>query len=246
MTKLQNKVAVITGASQGIGLAIYKEFVHQGIEHLFVTGRQQTFLDEIQTNITKVKCDISKLTDLDNLVNRIVEKKCQLDIIVANAGISLLVPLQSITEQQYQQTFDVNVKGTLFTIQKLLPLLNDGGSIIIIGSVSSQKAHPNASLYSASKAAIRAFARCLTIKLKQRHIRVNVLSPGSIQTSMFTSIVQHQLSKDTFLEDILSTIPLNRLGTPEEVAKVAVFLASDESCFINGIELFVDGGRGQI
>jgi len=251
MGKLNGKIALITGASEGIGLAIAQRFIIEGAEHVFITGRRQEMLDEaVKTigseNVTAVQGDVSNMADLDNLYNVIQKNKTRLDIIVANAGISPIAPLESITEQQFDDTFNINVKGVLFTVQKALPLLVDGGSIILIGSVSSIKGHPGASVYSASKAAVRSFARCWTADLKQRNIRVNTLSPGSIETNMFKQVANHGMIKPTFISDILATIPMNRFGIPDETAKAAVFLASDDSSYITGIELFVDGGRGQI
>ncbi|CAF1045572.1 unnamed protein product [Rotaria sordida] len=251
MGKLDSKIALITGASEGIGLAIAEQFIAEGAEHVFITGRRQETLDEAvkkigSTNVTAVQGDISNMADLDNLYNIIKEEKGRLDIVVANAGVSPLAPLGSITEKEFDDTFNTNVKGVLFTVQKALPILIDGGSIILIGSVSSVKGHPTAGIYSASKAAIRSFARCWMVDLEERKIRVNTLSPGSIETTMFRNVANSEVVKATFITDIIATVPLNRLGTPDETAKAAVFLASDDSSYITGIELFVDGGRGQI
>ncbi|CAF3747656.1 unnamed protein product [Rotaria sp. Silwood1] len=251
MGKLDRKVALITGASEGIGLAIAQQFVAEGAEHVFITGRRQEMLDEAvkkigNTNVTAVQCDVSNMADLDNLYNVIQKEKGQLHIVVANAGVSLTAPLGSITEKQFDDSFNINVKGVLFTVQKVLPMLVDGGSIILMGSVSSIKGHPNVSIYSASKAAVRSFARCWAVDLKERNIRVNILSPGSIDTAMFRGVVNGEGIKTTFITDIIATVPMNRLGTPDETAKAAVFLASDDSSYVTGIELFVDGGRGQI
>ncbi|CAF1199444.1 unnamed protein product [Rotaria sordida] len=251
MGKLDRKIALITGASEGIGLAIAEQFIAEGAEYVFITGRRQETLDEAvkkigSTNVTAVQGDISNMADLDNLYNIIKKEKGRLDIVVTNAGVSPIAPLGSITEKQFDDTFNTNVKGVLFTVQKALPILIDGGSIILIGSVSSVKGHPTAGIYSASKAAIRSFARCWMFDLEERKIRVNTLSPGSIETTMFRNVANSEVVKATFITDIIATVPLNRLGTPDETAKAAVFLASDDSSYITGIELFVDGGRGQI
>lgn len=251
MAKLDGKIALITGASEGIGLAIAQRFIREGAEHIFITGRRKEMLDEAlkkiaSTNVTAVQSDVSNIQDLDNLYAIIQKVKGRLDIVVANAGISLLAPLESITEKQFDNTFDVNVKGVLFTVQKALPILVDGGSIILMGSVSSIKGHPTASIYSASKAAIRSFARCWTADLKQRRIRVNTLSPGSIETAMFKNVISNEEDDTTLMSNLVATVPANRMGTPDEAAKAAVFLASDDSSYVTGVELFVDGGRGQI
>ena len=227
------------------------QFIAEGAEHVFITGRRQEFLDEAvkkigSTNVTAVQGDVSNMADLDHLYNVIQKEKGRLDIVVANAGISLLAPVGNITEKQFDDTFSINVKGVLFTVQKALPILVDGGSIILIGSVSSIKGHASASLYSASKAAISSFARCWTSDLKERKIRVNTLSPGSIATPMLARVATSEMTKPTFLADIVAAVPMDRIGTPNEVAKAVVFLASDDSSYITGMELFVDGGRGQI
>ncbi|CAF1264048.1 unnamed protein product [Adineta steineri] len=251
MGKLDGKIALITGGSEGIGLAIAQRFIVEGAEHVFITGRRQEMLDEavkrIDTaNVTGVQGDVSNMEDLDKLYHVIQKEKKRLDIVVANAGISLVAPLELITEKQFDDTFDINVKGVLFTVQKALPILVDGASIILIGSVSSIKGHPSASVYSASKAAIRSFARCWSVDLKQRNIRVNTLSPGTIKTGMLKYVASSESIKTTFIKDLIATVPMNRFGTPDEVATAAVFLASDDSSYITGIELFMDGGRGQI
>ncbi|CAF4519250.1 unnamed protein product [Rotaria sp. Silwood2] len=186
------------------------------------------------------------MADLHNLFAVIHKDKGRLDIVVANAGISLLAPLGSITEEQFDNTFNINVKGVLFTAQKALPLLVDGGSIILMGSVSSVKGHPAASIYSASKASIRSFARCWSVDLKVRKIRVNTLSPGSVETTMLKSAANSGVVKPTFLNDLIGTVPMNRIASVDEISKAAVFLASDDSSYVTGIELFIDGGRGQI
>ena len=251
MSKLNGKIALITGASEGIGLAIAQRFISEGAQHIFITGRRQDLLDEAinkinSANVTAVRGNVSDMDDLDDLYNVIQKQEGRLDIVVVNAGISPLAPLGSITENQFDDTFNINVKGALFTVQKALPILVDGGSIILIGSVSSIKGHPSASIYSASKAALRSFARCWSVDLKERKIRVNTLSPGSIETTMFRRVADSKATKTTFINDLIATVPMNRMGIPDETAKAAVFLASDDSSYITGVELFVDGGRGQI
>jgi NAD(P)-dependent dehydrogenase (short-subunit alcohol dehydrogenase family) len=251
MGKLGGKIALITGGSEGIGLAIAQRFIAEGAEHVFITGRRQQILDEAvkkigSTNVRAVQGDVSIMTDLDNLYDIIQKEKGRLDVVVANAGVSPLAPIGSINENQFDETFNINVKEVLFTVQKALPILVDGGSIVPIGSVSSIKGHSTASVYSASKAAIRSFARCWTADLRERKIRVNTLSSGSIETAMFKRVADSGVVKTTFVNDMIASIPMNRIGTPDEVVKTAVFLASDDSSYMTGIELFVDGGRGQI
>ncbi|MCU1681946.1 MAG: Oxidoreductase [Amycolatopsis sp.] len=242
MGKLQGKVAVITGGTAGIGLAVAKLFVAEGA-YVFITGRREKELydavKEIGDNVIGVQGDVADLADLDRLY-RTVEANGRIDIVFANAGLGEFVPLEDVTEEHFDKIFNINVKGTLFTVQKALPLLNDGGSIILTGSVASAKGTPAFAVYGASKAAIRNFVRGWTVELKDRHIRSNVLSPGPIATPLTAA-----QPRDTIAE-FASSIPMGRLGEPGEVAKAALFLASDDSSFITGIELFVDGGRAQI
>ena len=242
MGKLQGKVAVITGGSTGIGLATAKLFVREGA-YVFITGRRQKELDEavkaIGSNISGVQGDVAKLADLDRLYET-VKGKGRIDIVFANAGLAEIAPLKEVTEENFDKIFNINVKGTLFTVQKALPLLNDGGSIILMGSVASAKGTPGWSVYGASKAAIRNFVRGWTVELKDRRIRSNVLSPGPIETPLVAAQPQDAIAS------IVSTIPMGRMWEPDEVAKAALFLASDDSSFVTGIELFVDGGRAQI
>jgi NAD(P)-dependent dehydrogenase (short-subunit alcohol dehydrogenase family) len=242
MGKLQGKVAVITGGTAGIGLAVAKLFVAEGA-YVFITGRREKELydaaKEIGDNVTGVQGDVADLADLDRLY-RTVEANGRIDIVFANAGLGEFVPLEHITEEHFDKIFDINVKGTLFTVQKALPLLNDGASIVLTGSVASAKGTPAFSVYGASKAAIRNFVRGWTVELKDRGIRSNVLSPGPIATPLTAAQPREAIA------GIASTIPMGRLGEPDEVAKAALFLASDDSSFITGIELFVDGGRAQI
>ena len=240
--KLNRKVAVITGGTTGIGLATAKLFVREGA-YVFITGRRQKELDEavkaIGSNISGVRGDVAKLADLDRLYET-VKGKGRIDIVFANAGIVEIATLKEVTEKNFDKIFNINVKGTLFTVQKALPLLNDGGSIILMGSVASAKGTPGWSVYGASKAAIRNFVRGWTVELKDRRIRSNVLSPGPIETPLAAAQPQDAIAS------IVSTIPMGRMGEPDEVAKAALFLASDDSSFVTGIELFVDGGRAQI
>ena len=240
MNVLQGKVAVITGATSGMALATAKRFVEEGA-YVFITGRRQAQLDsavkEIGKNVTGVQGDAGNLADLDSLYDTVKSEKSHLDILFASAGIGdFNVPIGSVTETSFDNTFGVNVRGTLFTVQKALPLMRDGGSIVLNGSISGVKGFPGMSVYNASKAAVRSFARTWTMDLKERKIRVNVLSPGTIDTSVFVGVPKEV--KDQFV----SLIPMGRIGQPDEIAKAALFLASEESSFITGIELFVDGG----
>jgi NAD(P)-dependent dehydrogenase (short-subunit alcohol dehydrogenase family) len=240
--KLQGKVAVITGGSTGIGLAAAKLFVKEGA-FVFIIGRRQKELDEavqaIGSEVTGVRGDVSKLADLDRLYDA-VKAKGKLDIVFANAGVAEFSALGKITEEHFDRLFDINVKGTLFTIQKALPLMNDGGSIILNGSVASVKGTPAFGVYGATKAALRSFVRTWTSDLKDRHIRSNVISPGPTDTPAIDEQPADAIAR------IVSTIPMGRMGEPDEIAKAALFLASDDSSFVTGIELFVDGGRGQV
>src|ERR1700750_778722 len=240
--KLEGKTAVITGGTEGIGLATAKLFVKEGA-YVFITGRRQKELDEavkaIGSNVTSIQGDVAKLADLDRLYQA-VRVKGRIDIVFANAGVAEFAPLGSITEEHFDKLFNINVRGTLFTVQMALPLLNDGGSIILTGSVASVKGTPAFWVYGATKAAIRNFVRAWTVELKDRRIRSNVLSPGPIDTPVIGQQPPDAIAR------ILSTIPMGRMGEADEVAKAALFLASDDSSFVTGIELFVDGGRAQI
>lgn len=244
MEKLKGKIAVITGATSGMALATARLFVAEGA-YVFITGRRQPQLDaavkEIGKNVTGVQGDAGNLADLDRLYETVKTKKGNIDVVFASAGIGDFgVPLGSITEEQFDKTFNVNVRGTLFTVQKALPLMRDGGSIIMTGSIAGVKGFPGLSVYSASKAAVRSFARTWTVDLKPRKIRVNVISPGTIDTGVFVGVPTE--IKDQFV----SLIPMGRIGEPREIASAALFLASDDSSFVTGIELFVDGGTAQI
>ena len=244
MGKLEGKIAVITGATSGLALATAKLFVAEGA-YVFITGRRQEQLDkavkEIGKNVIGVQGDAGSLPDLDRLYEKVKAEKGRVDVLYASAGIGEFnVPLGSITEAGFDKTFNVNVRGTLFTVQKALPLMPDGGSIIMTGSIASVKGFEGLSVYSATKAAVRSFARSWTVDLKARKIRVNVLSPGTIDTGVFVGVPKEV--KDQFV----AVIPMGRIGQPHEIAAAALFLASDDSSFVTGIELFVDGGTAQI
>jgi NAD(P)-dependent dehydrogenase (short-subunit alcohol dehydrogenase family) len=240
--KLQGKLAVITGGTSGIGLATAKLFVKEGA-YVFITGRRQKELDAavqaIGRNVTGVQGDVARLADLDRLYEA-VKTKGRIDVVFANAGVAEFAPLGKITEEHFDKLFDTNVKGTLFTVQQALPLLNDGGSIILNGSVGSVKGTPAFGVYGATKAALRSFVRTWPSDLKDRHIRSNVVSPGPTDTPIVDGQPEDAIAR------IVSTIPMGRMGEPDEIAKAALFLASDDSSFVTGIELFVDGGRGQV
>jgi NAD(P)-dependent dehydrogenase (short-subunit alcohol dehydrogenase family) len=240
--KLEGKVAVITGGSSGIGLATAKRFVAEGA-HVFIFGRRQSALDDavkaIGRNVTAVQGDVNRLPDLDRLYEA-VQAKGRLDIVFANAGIGEIAPLGQISEEHFDKLFGINVRGTLFTVQKALPLLNDGGSIILTGSVAGSKATPGFGVYAATKAAVRSFVRTWTLELKDRRIRANVVSPGPIATPLVAG------QPADFSERLVSGVPMGRIGQPEEVANAALFLASDDSSYVTWIELFVDGGRAQV
>lgn len=242
--KLENKVAVITGATSGLALATAKLFVEEGA-YVFITGRRQKQLDDaiksIGHNVTGVRADSGKIEDLTHLFEVVAAEKGKIDILYVSSGIGQLAePIGTISEDSYNKTFDVNVKGTLFTVQLALPIINDGGSIIMTGSMASIKGYPGAGVYASSKAAIRSFARTWTSELKDRKIRVNTLSPGPTDTNVFEGMPPE------VKDGLKSLIPMGRLAESEEIAKSALFLASNDSSFITGIELFVDGGAVQI
>jgi NAD(P)-dependent dehydrogenase (short-subunit alcohol dehydrogenase family) len=246
---LQDKVAVVTGGSTGIGLAMAKRFVSEGA-HVYVTGRRQAELDAavgaIGEGATGVRSDVSDLADLDALYEIVEGSSGRIDVLVANAGGgSGAAPLGAITEEQVDRTFAINVKGVLFTVQKALPLLSAGSSVILTGSSNSITGGTYLSVYSATKAAVRNFARSWIIDLKGRDIRVNVLSPGPTETPGLLGLAPPEGQK-ALLDNFASMIPLGRVGDTDEIAKAAVFLASDASSFVNGAELFVDGGLAQI
>jgi NAD(P)-dependent dehydrogenase (short-subunit alcohol dehydrogenase family) len=249
MGKLNGKVALITGGNSGIGLATAKRFVQEGA-YVFITGRTQSKLDEavkqVGSNVTGVQGDVAKLADLDRLFEQIKKEKGKLDIVFANAGIAKYAPLGTIDEEHFDSIFDANVKGVLFTVQKALALLPDGASIILNASVVGSKGLSANSVYSATKAAVRSFARTWTTDLKARRIRVNAISPGPIDTEGLRELVGSNKAGQDRLESISSTVPLGRMGNPDDIAKAAVFLATDDSSFVTGIELFVDGGFAQV
>jgi NAD(P)-dependent dehydrogenase (short-subunit alcohol dehydrogenase family) len=247
--KLEGKIAVVTGGTSGIGLATAKRFVAEGAV-VFITGRRQAELDraaeEIGPNAVAVRADSSNLTDLDRLYSRVKMEKGRIDILFANAGIGEFARLGEITEEHYDKTFNTNVKGVLFTVQKALPLFRDGGSIILNASTVASMGTPAFGVYSATKAAVRNFARSWILDLADRHIRVNVVSPGPIATPGLDGLAETEEQARQFKAGMVANIPLGRLGAPDEVAKAVVFLASDDSSFVNGTELFVDGGFAQI
>ena len=249
MGKLDGKVAVITGGSSGIGLATARRFVAEGA-HVFIIGRRRAELDEAVThigrNVTGVQGDVSHLADLDRLFATVKQQQGHLDVLFANAGVPAEAPLGSITEEQFDKAFNINVKGALVTVQKALPLMRDGGSIILNGSIAGYTGTEAFSVYSATKAAVRSFARSWTNDLKARKIRVNTLSPGPVDTPIFNSIGVTQDEVEKVKQGFAAQVPLGRMGRPEEIASVALFLASDDSSFVTGIDLTVDGGMAQV
>src|SRR6201996_8306788 len=244
MGKLEGKVAVITGGSSGMALASAKLFVEEGA-YVFITGRRQEQLDEavkaIGRNVTGVKGDAANLDDLDRLFDTVKREKGKIDVLFASAGKGEPLPLGQITEEHFDAAFDLNVRGTLFTVQKALPLFSDGASIIMTGSNAAAKGFPGFGVYAASKLALRSFTRTWVNELKGRKIRVNLLVPGAIATTMQESVLTPDAKK--YFE---SLIPRGSMGQPDEVATVALFLASRDSSFVNGQELFVDGGMTAI
>jgi NAD(P)-dependent dehydrogenase (short-subunit alcohol dehydrogenase family) len=249
MGKLEGKIALITGGNSGIGLATAKLFVHEGA-YVFITGRREPELaaavKEIGSHVTGVQGDVSNLGDLDRLFAQIKREKGTLDIVFANAGVAQYAPFGEITEEHYDALFNINVKGLLFTVQKALPLLPDGASIILNASIVASKGLPANSVYSATKAAVRSFARTWTTDLKERCIRVNAVSPGSIDTPGLSDLLASSETGQQRWKMLFNSVPLGRLGTPDEIAKAVVFLASDDSSYIAGTELFVDGGIAQV
>jgi NAD(P)-dependent dehydrogenase (short-subunit alcohol dehydrogenase family) len=252
MGKLDGKIALITGGNSGIGLATAKHFVGEGA-YVFITGRSQSKLDsavkeigEIGSNVTAIQGDIASLQDLDRLFAQIQREKGRLDIVFANAGVFEYAPLGTIGEEHFDSIFDTNVKGLLFTVQKALPLIPDGASIVLNASIVGSKGLPSNSVYSASKAAVRSFARTWTTDLKARHIRVNVVSPGPIDTDALRELYSTSETGRQRMQNIANIVPMGRLGTADEIAKAVLFLASDDSSYVTGIELFVDGGTAQV
>ncbi|HEX4240360.1 MAG TPA: SDR family oxidoreductase [Steroidobacteraceae bacterium] len=244
MPRLKNKIAVVTGGSSGIGLATAKRFVEEGA-YVFIAGRRKAELDkavaEIGSNVTGIKADISKLEDLDRLYDT-VAKKGKIDVIFAGAAFVEKAMTLTVSPEHFDKTFNTNARGTYFTVQTALPHLNDGASVILVASAGKNKGFPGRSTYSASKAALRSFARTWTSELKDRKIRTNVLSPGAVDTPMFNDQFPSQDAAAEARKQITSLTPLNRLARPEEIAAAALFLASDESSFVAGIDLAVDGG----
>ncbi|WP_342613409.1 SDR family NAD(P)-dependent oxidoreductase [Burkholderia ambifaria] len=251
--KLDNKIALVTGATSGIGLATAQRFAAEGA-HVYLTGRRPAELDAAVTGIleaggkaTGVRSDSTRLDELDALYEQIKKEHGRLDVLFVNAGGGSMLPLGSITEAHYDETFDRNVKAVLFTVQKALPLLADGASVILTGSTAGSAGTAAFSVYSASKAAVRAFARNWILDLKERHVRVNTISPGATRTPGLLDLAGDDATQRQGLADYLAAqIPMGRLGEPGEIASAALFLASDDASFVNGIELFVDGGQQQI
>jgi len=249
MGKLEGKIALITGGNSGIGLATAKQSVNEGA-YVFITGRRNSELaaavKEIGGNVTGVQGDVSNLGDLDRLFAQIKREKGKLDIVFANAGVAQVSPLGKITEEHYDSIFNINVKGVVFTVQKALPLMPDGASIILNASIAASKGLSANGVYSATKAAVRSFARTWTTDLKERRIRVNAVSPGFIDTPGLSNLLASTGTGQQGKEMISNAVPLGRFGTPDEIAKAVVFLASDDSSYITGTELFVDGGFAQV
>ncbi len=247
-TSLQRKVALVTGGSTGIGRASAQQLAARGAK-VFITGRRQAELDgavaEVGHGAVAIRADASKLDDLDRVYGQIAREAGHLDILFANAGGGDMTPLGAVTEEHFDRIFATNVKGVLFTVQKALPLMKDGGSVILTGSTAGVKGTPAFSVYSASKAAVRNFARSWLLELRDRRIRVNVVSPGPVRTPGLAGLAPPE-QREALLGQMASGVPMGRLGEPAEVAKAVAFLASDDASFINGIELFVDGGTAQI
>jgi NAD(P)-dependent dehydrogenase (short-subunit alcohol dehydrogenase family) len=249
MGRLEGKTAVITGGNSGIGLATAKRFAAEGAG-VFITGRRQEELNAAVAAIgfgaRAVQGDVSNLDDLDRLFATVRAERERIDVLFANAGLGAMAPLGAITEASFDLVFDVNVKGTLFTVQKALPLMKAGGSIILTGSTTGSMGSPAFSVYSATKAAIRNFARCWAVDLKTTGIRVNVLSPGATATPGLLNGLARSGQQDALIAGLIAQTPVGRMGRPEETAAVALFLASDDSSFMTGSEVFVDGGMAQV
>jgi NAD(P)-dependent dehydrogenase (short-subunit alcohol dehydrogenase family) len=249
MGKLEGKIALITGGNSGIGLATAKQFVNEGA-YVFITGRRDPELKaavkEIGRKVSGIQGDVANLGDLDRLFEQIKQEQGRLDVVFVNAGVAKFAPLGQINEELYDSIFNTNVKGLLFTVQKALPLMPDGASIILNASIVATKGLPANSVYSATKAAVRSFARTWTTDLKDRRIRVNAVSPGSIDTPGLSDLLASAEAGQQRLQMISDSVPLGRLGTPDEIAKAVVFLSSDDSSYVTGTELFVDGGFAQV
>jgi NAD(P)-dependent dehydrogenase (short-subunit alcohol dehydrogenase family) len=249
VSRLKGKVAVITGGNSGIGLTTAKRFVEEGAD-VVITGRRKKELDQaaaqIGRNVTVIQGDVSRLQDLDRLYQTVKDQHGHIDILFANAGVGRVTPLGTITEDHFDQVFGINVKGMLFTVQQALPLFRDGGSIILNASVAAQKGIAGFSVYNASKAAVRSFARTLSSDLKDRKIRVNAISPGPIETPIFEKLGLSEQEFDQFGKYVTTQMPMGRIGKSDEVAAAVLFLASDESSYITGVDLCVDGGLAQV
>jgi NAD(P)-dependent dehydrogenase (short-subunit alcohol dehydrogenase family) len=248
MNQLDGKVALITGGNSGLGLATAKRFVSEGA-YVFITGRRQAELDaavkNLGQNVIGVQGDVTNLKDLDRLYAVIKQKKGRLDILFANAGGGTFLPLSAVTEEHFDQTFNLNVKGLLFTVQKALPLLKDGSSVILSSSIAGFTGMEAFGVYAATKAAVRSFARSWTTDLKSRKIRVNAISPGVVPTEGYRTLMDEEGVK-AFAAQMATQIPLGRVGEPDEIANAVVFLASDASSFVTGAELVVDGGMTSV
>jgi len=246
--KLEGKIAVITGGTSGIGLATAKRFVSEAA-YVFITGLNQKEVDEavadIGKNVSGIQSNVSNLTDIDKIYDVVKDQKGHIDILFANAGIIQFAQLGEISEKHFDKIFDIDVKGLLFTVQKALSIFQDGGSIILMASVGASKGSADLSVYHAAKAAVRSFARSWTLNLNQRNIRVNAISPGPIDTPFVNRVLNDQQTEQ-FIQNVVKITPIGRMGSPDEVAKAVLFLASDDSSYITGIELFVDGGMAQI
>lgn len=246
--KLNGKIALVTGGNSGIGLATAKRFVAEGAEHVYVTGRRQAELDKavalIGQNVTGVQGDVSKLADLDRLYATIKAKHGRVDVVFANAGGGEFVELKDATEAHFDKYFNINVKGVLFTVQKALPLMPDGGAFVLNASIVSQKGFAKFGVYNATKAAVRSLARTFATELGPRKIRINVVSPGPIKTPAIDELTGG--NPDAMFDEMTKIIPLARAGEPDEIAKAVVFLAGDDASYVNGVELFVDGGMIQV
>ncbi|CDG80878.1 SDR family NAD(P)-dependent oxidoreductase [Janthinobacterium agaricidamnosum] len=249
MSNLKGKVAVVTGSSSGIGLATAQRFVNEGA-YVFITGRRQSELDKavalIGSNVSAVQGDVSSMADLERLYAAVKSQKGKLDIVVANSGIVEPTPIDDANEAHYDKTFGINAKGLFYTVQKALPLMGKGGAIILVSSIASTKGFPGYATYSATKAAVRSFVRTWTAELKERGIRVNTLSPGPIDTPMIDSQAETKEGADQVRAFFATQVPLGRMGEAHEIAAAALFLASDESAYIAGIDLPVDGGMAQV
>lgn len=247
--KLAGKIALITGGNSGIGLATAQRFVAEGA-FVFITGRRQAELDAavqlLGSSAVGIQGDVSNLADLDRVIATVKEQKGRLDVLFANAGVAEFLPVGAITEAHYDYQFDINVKGTVFTVQKALPLLPDGATIVLMSSIVGSKGSDSSSIYSATKAAIRSLARTWTTDLRARRIRVNAISPGPVETPGLNNLAGTPEQLAQFKAQMLSVMPLGRMGEADEIAKAVLFLASDDSSFVTGVELFADGGMAQV